>query len=234
MTRTFADLKTDVQNYVIDLPTTVQNAVPRLVNNAIRSIQRKYNFRAMETSTTFVTVQDILQLGQIANFKEYRDKGPYLLRQHSLARKLLTGLVPDVDQAVLSDIDLPNMPQYLTNTVDVATGVWTFFIAPYPDQLSDWDDGAYRIVVPSYIYTDDLVNPGDINWFTTNADDYIIEKATAEAFGLDWDYDGMTLHLQRAEEKFKEIKMADKYNRLGSVDTLVPMWRGANQPQVRK
>lgn len=234
MARTFVDIQTDVKNYVIDLPTTVQNAVPRLINNAIRSIQRKYNFRAMEASTTFITVSGVIALGSIPNFKEYRDKGPYLLKQKSVARKLLTTVSTDVDQAVLSDVNLPKMPEFIIDAVDVATGSWTFTLAPYPNQLSDWDDGAYRIVIPSYVYTADLINAGDTNWFTTNADDYIIEKATAEAFGLDWDYDAMTLHLQRAEEKFKEIKMADKYNRLSSVDTLVPMWKGANQPQVRR
>lgn len=231
---TFLDIRNDVQALVIDLPPAVLSAVPRLVNEAIRSMQRKYNFRAMEASTPFTTASGVLALGTIANFKEYRDKGPYTLRKYARARKLLTTLDTDVDQAVLSDILLPKEPEFLVNTVDQSTGVWSFSIAPYPDLLSDWDDGNYRIVVPSYNYTSTLVNDGDTNWFTNNANDYITYKATGEAFGRDWDYDSMALWLQRAQEKLDEIKKADKTNRLSSVDTLVPMWRGANQPQVRR
>lgn len=231
---TFLELRTDVQVLVIDLPPAVLAAVPRLVNEAIRSMQRGYNFRAMEVVTPFTTATGVLQLGTIANFKEYRDKGPYILRQYTRGRKLLTAIDSDVDQAVLASTSLPQPPEFVINTVNQSTGAWTFSIAPYPDINSDWPDGNYRIVIPSYNYTAPLVNDGDSNWFTNNANDFIVYKATAEAFGRDWDYDSMALWLQRADEKLKEIKKADKTNRLSSVDALVPMWRGANQPQVRR
>jgi len=231
---TFAELRTDVQNLIIDLPPTVLAAVPSLVNEAIRSMQRAYNYRAMEVSTSFTTTVGSLALGTIANFKEYRDKGPYMLRQYAKARKLLTVLDTDVDQAVLSDVLYPKEPEFILNSVNQSSGVWTFTLAPYPDDLSDWSDGNYRIVIPTYNYTAALVADGDSNWFTNNANDYIVYKATAEGFGRDWDYDSMALWLQRAKEKLDEIKKADKMNRLSSVDTLVPMWQGANQPQVRR
>lgn len=230
---TFVQIKTDVSQLVIDLPPTVQSAVGTLVNGAVRSMQRVYNYRAMEASTPFTTTVGSLALGTIANFKEYRDKGPYMLRQLSRARKLLTALDTDVDQAVLANADLPLEPEFIINSVNQSNGVWTFTLSPYPDDLSDWDDGNYRIIIPSYTYTADLVSDGDTNWFTQNAADFITYKATAEAFGRDWDYDSMALWLQRANEKLKEVRKADMTNRLSSVDTLVPMWRGANQPQVR-
>lgn len=230
---TFAAIKTDVSQLIIDLPANVQSAVGTLVNGAVRSMQRVYNYRAMEVSTPFITTVGSLALGSIPNFKEYRDKGPYLLRQLSRSHKLLTALDTDVDQAVLSNADLPMEPEFILNSVNVATGTWTFTLAPYPDDLSDWDDGNYRIIIPSYVYTSDLVADADQNWFTNNASDFITYKATAEGFARDWDYDSMAIWLQRASDKLKEIKKADMTNRISSVDTLVPMWRGANQPQVR-
>lgn len=231
---TFLEIKTDVANLVIDLPPTVQAAVPNLINQAIRSMQRKYNYRAMETSTSFVTTVGSLALGTVANFKEYRDKGPYLLKQLTRSRVILTALSTDVDLAVISDVNYPKEPEFIINSVDPNNGTWTFTLAPYPNNFSDWGDGNYRIVIPSYVYTANLVSDGDTNWFTQNAADYITYKATAEAFGRDWDYDSMALWLQRADEKLKEIVKADKTSRLASVDTLVPMWRGAKQPQVRR
>lgn len=230
---TFVEIKTDVAHLIIDLPPNVQSAVGTLVNGAVRSMQRVYNYRAMEASTSFVTAVGSLSLGTIANFKEYRDKGPYMLRQLSRARKLLTALGTDVDQAVLSNVDLPREPEFIMNSVNVANGAWTFTLAPYPDDLSDWDDGNYRIVIPSYVYTADLSVDSDQNWFTNNAADYITYKATAEGFARDWDYDSMAIWLQRANDKLKEVRKSDVTNRISSVDTLVPMWRGANQPQVR-
>lgn len=234
MDMTYSDLKARVSTRVIDLPPNVTAEVPALVNDAIRSIQRVYNFRAMEASQTFITAEGVTQLGSIPRFKEYRDKGPYMLKNLIRAKQFLTALDTDVNTAVLSSIDHEDQPEFLVNSVDEITGAYNFYIAPYPNALSDWPDGNYRIVVPYYRYSTKLVNDGDTNWFVDNAEDYIIMKATAEAFGLDWDYDSMALWLQRSEEKKKEIIKADKTSRLASVDTLVPMWRGGRQPQVRR
>lgn len=233
---TFLELQSEVAALVIDLPPTVQAAVPAYINQAIRSFQRKYNFRAMEVSTTMLTTPGSLSPtpNTIANFKEYRDKGPYMLKFLTKAKRFISALGPDVDLAVLSDPLVSTSPEYLINSVNQTSGVWTFTVAPYPDNLSDWADGNYRIIVPSYNYTADLVASGDVNWFTINAADAIIYKATAEAFARDWDYDAMALWLQRAKEKLDEVIKADKTSRLASVDTFVPMWKGANQPQVRR
>lgn len=232
---TFLSLQTRVQRRVIDLPTAVQAEVPDLINDAIRSIQRKYNFRAMEASVTMVTTEGSLvpTPSTISLFKEYRDKGPFLLQNLARAKRYLTVLDTDTALATLLNTDEPDDPEFISNSVS-QSGVWTFAIAPYPNALSDWDDGAYRIVVPYYAYNAKLVADGDTNWFVDNADDYIVYKATGEAFGLNWDYEAMALWLQRADEKYQEIKGADKKSRLAGVDTFVPMWRGANQPQVRR
>lgn len=230
---TFSDIKSRVQTRIIDLPQAVQTELPFLINDAIRSAQRRYNFRAMEQVQTFTTTSGSVSLGSLSRFKEYKDKGPYLLRQRSVAKRFLTALEPDARMAVLSDADLPDEPQFIINTIG-NDGSTTLTIAPYPDTNSDWDDGNYRIVVPYYAYTAKLVANGDTNWFTENAEDYIISQATARGFQLDWDYESMALWLQDAEKLFQEVKKADKMQRLSSVDTLVPMHEGALQPQVRR
>jgi len=233
---TYSDLQTRVTRRVIDLPPAVQAEVPDLINDAIFALQREYNFRVMEASVTYVTAPGITTLGSISTplFKEYRDKGPYLLKNLTKSIKLLTALDTDVNMAVLNTATEPDQPEFVLNTVDPNTGQYNFFVAPFPDTASDWPNGNYRIVLPYYQYIPNLVNPSDTNWFVLYAREYIVNKATAEAFGLDWDYDSMALWLQRAKEKKNEVIKADKMSRLASVDTLVPMWRGALQPQVRR
>lgn len=230
---TFLEIKTRVQTRIIDLPTAVQNELSFLVNDAIRAAQRMYNYRAMEQTQVFVTTPGSLTLGTLPRFKEYKDKGPYMLRQRTVAKRFLTALEPDARMAVLNDVDLPDEPQFVLNTI-ADDGSTTLTIAPYPDSNSDWDDGNYRIVVPYYAYTAKLVNDGDTNWFTENAEDYIVAQATARGFQLDWDYDSMALWLQDASRILADVKKADKMQRLSSVDTLVPMYEGALQPQVRR
>lgn len=231
---TFLELKTRVLTNVIDLPPTVISAVPRLVNNAIRSMQREYNYRVMESGTQYATSTGNILLGTALNFKEYRDQGPYFINDRSRSTRLSVVALTDVRKAVTLNTSFPSKPEFLFNTVNVNTGVVSFFISPYPDTNSDWPDGNYQIFVPYYAYATVLTDDAETNWFTLNADDYIEYQATAEGFQMDWDYDAMALWLQRADLKKKEIKKADKMNRLGGVDTLIPMWLGANQPMVRR
>lgn len=231
---TYLDIQTRVNRRVIDLPATVQAEVPDLINDAIRSAQRKYNFKAMEKSVTFITTEGSKALGTIARFKEYRDKGPYLLQKLTNAKILPTAPGSDEDLITLNNTDFPGAPEILLYSLDGTSSVQTYTIAPYANGSSDWDDGDYRIVVPYYEYTTKLVNSGDTNWFVDNMEDYIIQQATGKAFALDWDYDSMALWLQQADVAFQEARKADKTMRLAGVNELVPMYKGAFQSQVRR
>lgn len=231
---TFLELKNRVLVNVIDLTPAVTAAVPRLVNNAIRSMQREHNYRAMEGGTLYITSTGNIFLGSVSNFKEYRDLGPFFVNQRMKSTNVPVIPVTEVRKTVLLNTSYPGRPELVFDTIDATTGAAFFFIAPYPDTNSDWNDGNYQIFIPYYTYSADLVNDGDTNWFTLNAADYIEYQATAEGFQMDWDNNSMALWLQRADTKKKEIKKADKMQRLGTVDTFVPIWRGANQPRVRR
>lgn len=241
---TFATLKTRVQRRVIDLPAAVQAEVGDLVNDAVIAIQRRHNFRAMERTLGVTTSEgNVIIAANVEYFKEYKDKGPYMARRQGTSKQLITTEFPDIDQAI-SYTD-PNVdkgePEFIYTNVQSnpespgAVGSTSFFVAPFPDTNGNWDDaGNYRIVIPYYGYTAPLVNDNDTNWFVKFAQEYIINKATAEAFMLNWDYEAMALWLQRSEEKLKELIREDKLKRAASIDSLVPMHEGARQPQVRR
>lgn len=230
---TYLEIRNRVSSRVIDLPSSVQAEVPKLVNEAMRTMQRKHNFRAMEKFAFFTTAVGTRILGTIDRFKEFRDQGPLLFHKFRKAQRLPIDVASgEANKSELQNATYPKSPQHLASIIDPITGVVTFIVSPFPDALSDWTDGNYQITIPYYEYSAALINDNDTNWFTQNADDYIAYQATGEAFALDWDYDSEALWLQRADVKNKEIVKADKMSRLGGVNMLVPHWKGANEPKV--
>lgn len=230
---TFLDIKTQVLSNVIDLPPAVSAAVPGLINNAIRSAERRYNFKYMEGIASFTTAAAQLTLGTVARFKEFKDRGPYLFQQYAPARQIRVALESgEIQQVVIMNPILPgDRPRWLTVAVDQVNTA-TFSVYPYPDVLSDWGDGNYRVIVPYYAYSPTYSADIDTNWLINNADDYIIMRATAEAFMKNWDYNSLALWKQQDQDKFNEVKQTDKKLRLSGIDTWVPHWEGAEQGMV--
>lgn len=234
----FSDIQTRVQSNVIDLPSAVVANVPTYINRAIRSAERRYNFKYMEQSATFLTTtlvtsltnQDGVSGSTIKNFKEFLGRGPYLLQQNANAKQLY---VVNEDREALQTFTLnttyPDRPQFIELTSLDNNQTATFLVYPYPDTNSDWADGNYRIIIPYVAYSATLVGAADTNWLVVNGDDYIEEAASALAFQANHDYQNMQVWASMADKHWQEIKKADKLRRLSGTDTLVPQFDGANQ-----
>lgn len=233
---TFLEIKNQVLQNVIDLPPTVAASVPKLINDAIRTAERRYSFKYMEAIVSYVTSPGVLALGTLTRFKEFRERGAVLFHQLRKAETLrLTPTNGEPEKDTLLNTSYPKKPQFIKVYLLDAVNTISLNNSPYPDALSDWSDGNYRITVFYNQYSAVAVNDGDTNWLINNADDYIILKATAEAFKKDWDYNSAAIWVQDAENKFNEIKLADKRQRVaGIADVLVPHWQGANQGMVNK
>lgn len=232
----YGALQTEVERNVIDLPTAVQNGVPTFINRAMKALQRRHNFKVMEAETSYTTTagSHILSATMPTRFKEFRDQPFY---------------VTDDDSTWYEMEYAPNMTAIRRRMTDEAEGAPEFLLEgepstddyvsalevyPLPDDNSDWDDGEYRIYVPYWAYVADLSAEGDSNWFTVNAQDWLIFKATAEAFFTDWDENRASIWEQRAANMFNDIIMLDKRYRLGGVRELVPHWQGAKKAFVRR
>jgi hypothetical protein len=113
---------------------------------------------------------------------------------------------------------------------DDGTRQWDIY--PIPDGNSDYVDGEYRIKVPYWRYLPALVADGATNWFTENAEEYLVNKATAEAFALDWDENRMAIWEAKADIRYKEAVKQDKLYRVSAVRDFVPMKSG-NDPRLR-
>jgi hypothetical protein len=72
---------------------------------------------------------------------------------------------------------------------------------------------------------------GDTNWFTVNAEEWIIARATEQGFSLDWDEDRAKYWRGEAAKEWKDLLLRDKYEWLAGFETLVPH-SGARAPHI--
>lgn len=228
----FATLQTKVQRRVIDLPQAVQDEVPDLVNYAHRAIQREHNFRVMEAVQSVTTAPLTRILAQVpADFKELRDVPTYITFDGVVQR---LGVAPNrsaVEQGY--DTQADSFPRHLLRSEPTdALGTTNWEVWPLSDANSDYGDGEYRIRIPYWKFLPSLTASGDTDWFTVNAEDYIVARATAEGFALDWDTEHQTEWLGKATDFLGEVVKLDKFERLAGVDTLVPHRGGAWSPRL--
>lgn len=216
---TFAQLKTRVKDYLIDVPTKTDALVGAWINRAVRVAEEQHNFRHMEAlheATTTVSTRKLDD--KPSDWKENREP-PYFLREDGSTREMAwspsgTDMRRQFD---VEDTDDQGDPDFLLET---ETELHVF---PFPDGASDWDsDFEYRIKVPYWAYTAELVNDGDTNWFTDKAEWYVTFFAVAEGLLFNRDTQEATLYLERAATEYGRVRTVDKRARALSPRQLVP------------
>ncbi len=178
-----------------------------------------------------------------ANFKESRGL-PYLVKNDGSTRDLLLAAnrAAALDVFSLNDASEKGEPKLILDpepSDDQNTR--TLEVFPFPDGLSDWSGGEYRVVIPYWRYVAALSDGTDENWFTSNAEWYLVFLATAEGFYLDWDEPRAQMWEVRAGDltpdgravgEFRKVIKQDKLARLGSVRQLA-MHRDVWAAQIR-
>ena len=222
---TFLELQTEVERRLIDLPAAVQEAVPSLVNEAIRALEDKHNFKCMEALLEASTVLDTRELeAKPSDWKESRGRA-WMLEDLGSIRWIDT--YPDTNSA-LAEFDNEDSSEAQA----IVLNATTVDVYPLPDGNSDYDDGEYRIKIPYWKYLPELSADADTNWFSINAPFYIIEKATSDGFAIDWDEGRANYWGGRADKLERRAILKDKYEALSTVDTLV-LNKGPRAPYGR-
>lgn len=225
----YSDIQTKVQRRVIDLPTAVTAEVPDLVNWALLEIQRQHNFNIMRADVTYTTVAATRDLGDLpTDFKQFRGLPFYTNNDGSTSNMALANSLADVHLSYDDATEGPPsvlMPQ----APETESGTTPLHVWPLPDDLSDYSDGEYRITVPYWKYLTALSSASQSNWFTNNAEMYLVFRATAEAFDINHDDANFAKYVTKANAEFAKVMRADKLQSLLGVDTLVPRYRGARQ-----
>lgn len=233
---TFQTIKDRVATNIIDLPTSVQSAIGALVNAAQDKLEQLRDWKVSETlGGPYVTAASTRVLVAAPGNWRKANGEPFFLTALGLERPM--SLVSDRAAALAytgGGSTFIGQPSLLLDTEPSDTGAHNFEVYPFSDGASDWSDGQYRIYIPYFRFLPDLVNPSDTNWFTVNCEEYLVKKATAEGFYMDWDEARAAVWEKRALTELGDAVKLDKLARLGATDTLVPLWRGANQPRVRR
>ena len=225
---TFSEIQDRVERRVIDLPASVVTEVPLLINEAVRRLERRHNFKVMEAETSqMVTTEANHVLAAVpSNYKEARKK-PYLVFDNGSTRRLIlaASLEAVLSVLTLSDTNDEGEPQVLLDAEPTDdAGARNFEVYPFPNTSSQWNDGNYRVVIPYWKYLADLSADADTNWFTTSAVSYIVLEATSRAFYLNWDETRGALWAERAAVHGRRAVKVDKRSRLGRSTTLTPRY----------
>lgn len=217
----FSQLQTEVQSNLIDLPAAVLSNIPVYINRAMRQLQALHNFQCQRAeigaNNTLVT-QPVVNvnpasmtfhiLGTVSgpegtgtlasDWKESRETG-YFVRQLGSVTEIVWEPNAQYEYREVDPQD-PNAkgpPRFLQlgDALDV-NNTRNVLLFPFSDSQSDWTSapaGEYRIHIPYWKYLPALVAGSDTNWFTTNAEQFLIEMATAWGFRANWDLQNAAL-----------------------------------------
>lgn len=227
----FGQLKTRVQRRIIDLPAAITAEVPDLVNEAIRDLEDFHNFHVMRAITSANTVVDTrLLLPAPADFKNFRN-APW--RENATGNTQRLATTKSRDEAVQAFGEREGSPHLLLHDEEDVQGQADIEVFPLPDGTSDFPDGEYRINIPYWRFLPELTSDSQTNWFTNNAAQYIIDKATAEGFALNWDEARAAFWEQKASQRRAQVLNLDKRFWIGDADTFV-YHTGARMSRVER
>jgi hypothetical protein len=224
MSMTYVQVKTEVQSWLLDLPTGAAAKIDSWVNEAVRDACKRHNFRFMESEVTDqqTAVNTRLLVAKPATWKEARSC-PYYVNQDGTVREI--GWGPSKSEMNRSYAD--RIPQE-TSTSAVDSGAPKYLLEtdanlnvyPLPDVLSGWTNGNYRVSAPYWAFPAALSADADTNFFTTNHEYYLIWKTCALGFAWNRDGENSAIYDQKAELLFQKLKYLDKMSRLGDRLTL--------------
>lgn len=214
---TFAELKQEVRDLIIDLPASVTTYVGALVNRAIRDLQKGHNYRCMRRTFSAQTAvaSHLIATAMPTDWKAPRQRPWY---QTQAGHDMPMDWIGDEDEEILK-VYSPTDPNdkgdpkhlYVRDSSD-GKGTLTLEVYPFPDGLSDWTVapvGEYRLIIPYWGFVPDLTADGDTNWFTVNAEQYIVEQAGAHGFLKDWDEPRAQIHFKAAQELKPDVVKLD-------------------------
>lgn len=225
---TYAELQTEVQTILIDTPPAIIALTGKFINRAIRKLQTKHNFKAMEAVLEAPTTLFTRELvARPSDWKEARNK-PFYTEFGQVYEMRIGDIDMEAQSRFGTDAELDFGPPRLL-IENEATGALEVY--PFPDGAADSATGEYTITIPYWKYLPELAGDASTNWFTTNAEEYIIYRAAGFGFYTNEDEDRGDKWFRLASGEFADVVRADKQRRLANTDTLVPHL-GARSPHT--
>lgn len=216
----FSTLKTRVKDYLIDVPNKTDALVGDWLNRAVVKAEERFDFKHMQVSQDYTTTVDtrVLSATLPSGWKSLRDPPFYTRDDEFVTTQEMGHAVSAHDMRRMYAEEDDGAPDFLLfDPEDESVKVY-----PLPDGGSDYDDGEYRITVPYWKYSDTLVNNADTNWFTDNAEWYLVFFAAAEGMLFNRDHEEASLYFQRAQEELSQKVRTNKETQSRRPRMLVP------------
>ncbi len=214
----FAQVQTNVENYLLDLPSETQALIPDWIERAVREAEEDFNFDHMQAEARIQTVAGVRELlNEPLRYKEGRGN-PYLLTSDGDREPIqwAASFEDMLAQSPESSTDTTlgaDKPAFILGRYDEYDDDFELEVYPLPDGNSNWDNGEYRIRIPYWRYTDGSSN-NSTNWFTQNIPFYVIFKAAAFGFEFNRDERRAQYWEKRAMQQLRKAKGKQKRARL--------------------
>lgn len=212
----FAAIKSKVESYVLDLPSSTQTLIGDWVNKAVRDAEVEHNFLHMLAEQTYITSPGVRVLGAKPALWKARRAAPSLLFDDGGDEEIYWA--PSGSEMVrvydTGDPDDDGEPVFLLETAS------DLEVYPFPDGISDYADGNYRVVVPYWSFSAVLTDDADTNFFTTAGEWYTVFAAVAEGLMFNRDEERAVQYLERANQQLSKLIRADKSMRRARRDHL--------------
>lgn len=166
-----------------------------------------------------------------SDFLRFRKEPPHVIDNHGRIFDLgaiSTKMQPERDfgsvdggSFVATELNGPPTTLALGEPTDVSNAR-SFLIYPLPDGRSLYTTspaGEYRIRVP-YIRLLPNLSGTNSNWFTANAEEFIIYAAVSRGYYFNQDEDRGQIWLQRAAQEVQDVLARDKNESVSGVTTL--------------
>jgi hypothetical protein len=185
---TFDEIVDTVEAILQDLPDETVNRIPSFVQEAQRRIEDSHGFLVMESSVIFDAVADTAVLGATpVNWRSKMDDPSVIdgFGKDSLIRWVQQGneIVENYNH---EDPLMIGKPEALLETAGAIV------VYPRPDALNPvgpvYADGLWRVRVPYWAREATLSPSLQQNWFTANADRFLINHAASQGFLMNRDY----------------------------------------------
>ena len=230
---TFSALVTRVSAELIDVPDRTEDQLETFVRQAIRKLQYRHDFNVCKTSTAVLqTSAGSHTLAAVpSDFLRFRKEPPHVIDNHGNLIDL--GVSPSKQVAErefgstaggefsAAEIDGPPTCIAIDEPTDVL-GTRNFLIYPLSDGRSLYTGavaGEYRIRIPYIRQLPDLSDNQE-NWFSRNAEEYIVYAAVSIGFYFNHDEQRGQIWLQRAAAEVQDIIARDKNESIAGNTTL--------------
>lgn len=205
----FSELKDRVQSYLIDVSSDATGQIPAFLRQAQSEIEDRHGFMAMKASIERATVASDghsfidLPTGWLRprddpfstdGLGAIRPMG-WILERYERNRLYPSTLTVGAPRHLM--IGDPNISK--------------LEVYPIPDGLAPGtNDGEYIISCPYWSRLSTLSASSDSNWFSTNADHYLIWRAAAIGLAFNWGDDRAGVFAKMANDEMQKLIRTDK------------------------